>query len=96
MISTQTVVVDSRGNPDLDLSMDDAITRYLKARDQLLRSMDGLDAYRNTVQVLYVAFAEDIGIADRKILCEAFQAFRRNLIQQHDANQAAIRITNFQ
>jgi flagellar biosynthesis regulator FlaF len=96
MISTQTTVADAQGNRDLHPSMENAIAAYLRARDQYLQSMDALDAFVYATNVLYAAFAEDIGIADRRVLCEAFQAFRRELIRQHDANQAAIRITDFQ
>jgi len=92
---SKEVVIDFT-NQDQGKLMQDAITRYLRARDQLLQSMDALDAFVYATNVLYAAFAEDIGIADRKLLCEAFQAFRRELIRQHDANQAAIRITDFQ
>jgi hypothetical protein len=33
MISTQTIVVDAQDNPDVDLSMQQAITGFLRARD---------------------------------------------------------------
>jgi hypothetical protein len=96
MISSQTVVVDAQDNPDLDLSIQQAINGYLRARDQLQRDMDAVDAYDHATNVLYEAFIQGFGVTDRRILCIAFQAFRRELIRQHDANQAAIRITDFQ
>jgi hypothetical protein len=76
--------------------MQNAITGYLRARDQYLQSMDAIDAFVYTTDVLYAAFAESIGIADRGILCITFQAFRRELIRQHDANQATVHITDYQ
>jgi hypothetical protein len=87
MISTQTIVADAKGNPTLEPSMQDAITGYLRARDQLLLSMDGLDAYRNAVHLLYVTFVQDTSITDHRILCGAFQAFRKILTRQQDAYQ---------
>jgi len=74
-------------NPDSDTSMQDAIAGYFRARDKFLRGMDGLSAYIYAVNVLYVAFVQDIGTTDPNILCEAFQAFRKALIRQHNANQ---------
>lgn len=96
MISTQTIVADAQGDRDLGRSMEIAITGYLKARDQLLLSIDAPDAYIYATNVLYVAFATDIGIADRRVMCWAFQAFRKALIHQYGANQAAIHTTDFQ
>ena len=58
--------------------------------------MDAVDAYDHATNVLYETFIQDFGVTDRKILGEAFQAFRRELIRQHDANQAANHITAFQ
>jgi hypothetical protein len=96
MISTQTIVADAQGNSDQGKLMQNAIAGYLRARKRNLQSMDALDAYAHATDVLYAAFAEDIGIADRRILCNAFQAFRRELIRQHNASQAAIHIAAFQ
>jgi hypothetical protein len=96
MISSQTIVADAHDSPNLDLLMQNAITGFLRARDQLLQCMDALDAYQSATNALYVAFVQDIGISDRRILCEAFGAFRKVLTRQHDTNQAAIRITDCQ
>jgi hypothetical protein len=96
MISTEIIVDDAHDSPNLDLLMQDAITGYLRARDQLQRDMDAIDAYQSATNALYVAFIQDIGITDRKILCEAFGAFRKTLIHQHNANQAAIQMPEFQ
>jgi hypothetical protein len=96
MTSTKTIVGDAQREPDLNLSMQDAITGYLRARDQYLQSMDALDAFVFATNVLYVAFAEDIGIADRRILCNAFQSFRKALIRHCKTNQAVIHITTLQ
>jgi hypothetical protein len=89
-------VVDAQDNPDLNLSMQQAITGYLRARDQYLQSIDAIDAYDHATNVLYAALIQGFGVTDRRTLCIAFQAFRRELIRQHDANQAAIRISDFQ
>ena len=96
MTPTQIIVVDAQDNPDLNLSMKQAITGYLRARDQYLKSIDAIDAYDHATNVLYAALIQGVGITDRRILCNAFQAFRRELIRQHDANQSAICITDFQ
>jgi len=96
MTPTQIIVVDAQDNPDLNLSMQQAITGFLRARDRLQRDMDAVDAYDHATNVLYEAFIQGFGVTDRGILCIAFKAFRRELIRQHDANQAAIRITDFQ
>ena len=96
MKSTEIIVDDAQGDQDLEPSMQDAITGFLRAREQLLLSMDALDAYQSVTNALYVAFVQGFGVTDRRILCNAFQAFRRELIRQHDANQADIRMTDFQ
>ena len=62
--------------------MQEVITGYLIARDQLHQGMDDLDAYVFAANALYVAFVEDIGITDHGILCGAFRAFRRVLTRQ--------------
>jgi flagellar biosynthesis regulator FlaF len=96
MPSTKTSVADAQVNRHLEVSMEDAIAGYLRARDQLQQGMDGLDAYAYATNVLYVAFIQDIGITDRRVLCRAFQAFRQSLIRQHNPKQEAIHITTFQ
>ena len=48
-------MADAQGNSDLDLPMQNAITGYLRARDQLLQSTDGLDIYDHATNVLYAA-----------------------------------------
>jgi hypothetical protein len=78
MISTH--VADAQGNRDLHPSMENAIAGFLRAREQLLLSMDAVDAYQSATNALYVAFVQDNGVTDRKILCEAFGAFRKALI----------------
>jgi hypothetical protein len=91
-----TIVADVQGNRDLHPSMENAIAAYLKARDQLQRDMDALDAYQSATNALYVAFVQGFSTTDRRTLCEAFGAFRKVLTRQHDANQSAIRMTELQ
>jgi hypothetical protein len=67
--------------------MQEVITGYLRARDQLHQGMDDLDAYVFARNSLYVAFVQDIGITDHRILCRAFQSFRKILTRQQDAFQ---------
>jgi hypothetical protein len=96
-VATHIIVADAGdGNPDLDLPMQDAIAGYLRTQDQFLRSMDDLDAYIDAVEALYAAFAQDAGITDPNILCEAFLAFRKALVRQHYPDRAAMHITDFQ
>ena len=75
MISTQTVVVDAQDNPDLDLLMQNAITGYLRARDQLQRDMDALDAYQSATNALYVAFVQGFSITDRQNPMQGISSF---------------------
>ena len=67
--------------------MQEVITGYLRARDQLHQGMDDLDGYVFAANALYVAFVQDIGITDHRILCRAFQSFRKILTRQQDAYQ---------
>jgi hypothetical protein len=67
--------------------MQEVITGYLRARDQLHQGMDALDACVFAANALYVAFVQDTGITDHRILCGAFWAFRRVLTRQQDAYQ---------
>ena len=82
-----TIVTDAQGNWDSDPLMENAIAGFLRAREQLLLSMDALDAYQSATNALYVAFVKDIGITDRRTLCNAFQDFRKALTRQQDANK---------
>ncbi len=66
--------------------MQEVITGYLMARDQLHQGMDDLDAYVFAANALYVAFVQDAGITDHRIL-GAFRAFRKLLTRQQDAYQ---------
>jgi hypothetical protein len=67
--------------------MQEVITGYLSARDQLHQGMDDLGAYVFARNMMYVAFVQDIGITDHRILCGAFRAFRKLLTRQQDAYQ---------
>jgi hypothetical protein len=96
MISSEIIVDEAHDGPNLDLLMQNAITGFLRARDQLQKDMDALDAYVHATNVLYAAFIQGIGITDRRTLCNAFQAFRKALTRQHNASQAAIHIADCQ
>jgi hypothetical protein len=67
--------------------MQEVITGYLRARDQLHQGMDDLDAYVLARNALYVTFVQDTSITDHRILCGAFRAFRKILTRQQDAYQ---------
>ena len=67
--------------------MQEVITGYLRARDQLHQGMDDLDGYGFARNALYVAFVQDTSITDHRILCGAFWAFRKILTRQQDAYQ---------
>jgi hypothetical protein len=67
--------------------MREVITGFLGARDHLRQGMDDLGAYVFARNALCVAFVQDAGITDHRILCGAFRAFRRVLTRQQDAYQ---------
>ena len=69
--------------------MQEVITGYLRARDQLHQGMDDLDAYVFVNNVLYVAFIQDIGITDPRILCGALRAFRKDLLPKYSEEAAS-------
>jgi hypothetical protein len=56
--------------------------------------MNDFDAYVFVNNVLYVAFIQDIGSTDPRILCGALRAFRKDLVPKYgeEADSAAFQL----